>query len=291
MSSPVAMRLQLRVELKRLRLRAGMTQKYVADTLDWSPSKVIRIENGQVAIGVSDLRALGSLYGVTDEQQLGELEQLARGSKRMPFSEYRDVITPDGMKYFGYEGSAAVLREVEPLVFPGLLQTEEYTRGILSLRERTSEQIDRIVLTRRERQEILDQAGPLLHFILDECVLHRRVSGPVVLRNQLLRVLELVRSGRISVQVLPFQLGYHEALRGPFVHLEFGIASEADVLYLENARGGQPQFYEDPETTGMYKETFYILEDKALHGDESLDMMQKVVDSLEEEERSTAAGC
>src|SRR4051812_5233486 len=93
MSSPVAMRLQLRVELKRLRLQAGLTQKYVADTLDWSPSKVIRIENGQVAIGVSDLRALTSLYGMTDDGQLRELEQLARGSKRLPFSEYRDVIS------------------------------------------------------------------------------------------------------------------------------------------------------------------------------------------------------
>src|SRR5262245_2951824 len=64
-SSPVAMRLQLRVELKRLRVGAGLTQKAVADSLDWSTSKVIRIENGSNAVSVSDLRALAGLYGLT----------------------------------------------------------------------------------------------------------------------------------------------------------------------------------------------------------------------------------
>jgi transcriptional regulator with XRE-family HTH domain len=280
MSSPVAMRLQLRVELKRLRVEAGLTQKYVADTLDWSPSKVIRIETGQVAIGVSDLRALTSLYGMEDRDRLAELEQLARGSKRLPFSEYRDVVAADDIKYFGYEASAAVLRVVDPVIFPGILQTEEYTRGILSLRDRTAEQIDRIVQTRRERQDILDRAEPSLHLILDESVLHRQVNGPTVLRVQLQRVIGLVRSGRVSVQVLPFAVGYHEALRGPFVHLEFGIASEADVLYLENKRGGQPQFHEDPETTGQYKDTFYSLEDKARSSAESAEMMEQVANSL-----------
>jgi transcriptional regulator with XRE-family HTH domain len=270
----------LRVELKRLRVEAGLTQKYVADTLDWSPSKVIRIENGQVPVGVSDLRALSSLYGLTDEHHLADLEVLARGSKRMPYSEYRDVISPDSMKFFGYEGSAAVLRQVEPLIVPGLLQTEEYTRGVLSLRDRTAEQIDRTVQTRRERQEILDQEAPLLHFFLDECVLHRRVSSLAVQRGQLERVLDLMRRGRVSIQILPFSLGYHEALRGPFVHLEFGVASEADVVYLENARGGTPQFIEDAATTGSYKETFYILEDKALSLDESAALIRRVADSL-----------
>jgi transcriptional regulator with XRE-family HTH domain len=280
MSSPVAMRMRLRVELKRLRAEAGLTQKFVADTLDWSPSKVIRIENGQVAVGVSDLRALVALYHMTDESRLAELEQLARGSKRLPFSEYRDVMSSDGIKYFGYEASAAVLREVQATVFPGLLQTEEYTRGIISLRERTAEQIDRIVQSRRERQEILENPDPLLHFIVDEGVLWRQVGNAEVLRVQLLRAIDLVENGRVSIQVLPFTLGYHEALRGPFVHVEFGMASEGDVLYLENSRGGPPQFHEDVETTGAYKESFYALEDKALDPFDSLARMKAAEEAL-----------
>lgn len=280
MSSPVAMRLQLRVELKRLRVEAELTQKYVADTLDWSPSKVIRIENGQVAVAVSDLRALTALYGLRDEHALAALEHLARGSKRLPFTEYRDILTADTINFFGYEGSAAVIRQVDPAIVPGLLQTEEYARGILALRDRTADQIDRIVQTRRERQDILDQSAPRLHFLLDECVIHRQVNGPMVLRSQLERVLELQQRDRISVQILPFSVGYHEALRGPFAHLEFGIASEADVLHMENARGGAPQVFEDAATTGSYKETFYVLENKALSRDQSDVLMRGMADSL-----------
>lgn len=281
MSSPVAMRLRLRVELKHLRVEAGLTQKYVADTLDWSPSKVIRIETGQVAIGVSDLRALVTLYGMNDGGHLADLEQLARASKRMPFSEYRDVISADSMKFFGYEGSAAVLRQVESLIFPGILQTEEYARSILSLRrDRTSDQVDRVVQTRRERQEILERATPLLHFIFDEGVLRREVGSPAILRGQLLRAVELVRAGRASIQVIPFSRGYHEALRGPFIHLEFDIASESDVLYLENVRGGPSQFFEDAATAGEYKEIFYILEDKALSAESSTELMEGLAESL-----------
>jgi transcriptional regulator with XRE-family HTH domain len=280
MSSSVAMRLQLRMELKRLRVEAALTQKYVADTLDWSPSKIIRIENGQVAVAVSDLRALVFLYGLRDEARLAELEQLARASKKLPFSEYRDVISPDSMKYFGYEGSAAVLRQVQPLVLPGLLQTEEYTRGVLALRDRTSEQMDRIIQVRRERQEIIEQPAPLLHFILDEAILRRQVNGPRVLRGQLQKILDLSVAGRISVQVLPFELGYHEALRGPFVHLEFGMVSEPDIVYVDNAQSGPPLFFENPEATGPYKEMFYILEDKALDPADSAALIQAVTDSL-----------
>jgi hypothetical protein len=138
------------------------------------------------------------------------------------------------------------------------------------------------VQTRRERQEILEHAAPpLLHFILDEGVLHRQVNGPKVLRRQLAKVLDLVDSGRISVQILPFSLGYHEALRGPFTHLEFGIASEADVVYFDGIGASPPQFYEDRAATGSYKETFYVLEDKALEPEGSSSLIRDVADSLQ----------
>ncbi|WP_214404165.1 helix-turn-helix domain-containing protein [Pseudonocardia lacus] len=290
MSSPVAMRLQLRVELKRLRVEAGLTQKYVADRLDWSPSKVIRIENGQVAVAVSDLRALTAIYGQRDEQVLATLERLARGSKRLPFTEYRDILTSDTINFFGYEGSAAVIRQVNPAVVPGILQAEEYARSVLGLRDRTPAEIDRMVQTRRDRQEILESDRPLLHFILDESVLRRQVGGPSVMRSQLSWILELVDSGRISVQVLPFELGYHECLRGSFVHLEFGSASESDILFMENAWGGRPQFFEDLETTGSYKEIFYGLENKALDAIASTALIRGIQEFLETVTESGATG-
>ena len=61
-----ALRRRLTTQLKRLRRKAELTQRQVAQALDWSPSKIIRIEQGTVRIRVTDLQALLNLYGVTD---------------------------------------------------------------------------------------------------------------------------------------------------------------------------------------------------------------------------------
>ena len=69
------MRRKLRGELKRYRTEQNLTQRHVARRLDWSLSKIIRIENGAVAIGLADLRALLQLYGLTDAQATADLEE------------------------------------------------------------------------------------------------------------------------------------------------------------------------------------------------------------------------
>ena len=73
MNDPVTMRRQLRAELKRLRAERDLTQRHVAEQLDWSPSKIIRIEKGVVAIGVTDLQALLRLYDVQDKATIDAL--------------------------------------------------------------------------------------------------------------------------------------------------------------------------------------------------------------------------
>src|SRR4051794_41070755 len=121
-------RRRLRVELRRARAAAGYTQRDVAEALDWSYSKLLRIENGQVGVSRTDLKALLDHYLITDEGQLKAFAQLARDGRRQPWSAYRDVLNPDYMIYLGHEGSASTIRHFEQLVIPGLLQTEAYAR-------------------------------------------------------------------------------------------------------------------------------------------------------------------
>lgn len=259
-----AMRRRLRVELRRQRARAKMTQRDVANALDWSPSKVIRIENGQVGISVTDLRALVAHYGLKDEGQIADLIELARGSRRQPYSEYRDILPPETIRFFGYESSASLIRHVQPLIMPGLLQTEDYTRSLLQVGYSTEpEVINRIIESRRERQEALDRDSPPdLFVVLDEAVLRRQIGGPSVMKRQLSHLLRAATRPNISIQILAFSVGANEALQGPFSHLEFPDGSDPDVLFLENARGG-PSFIDDPEVTVPFQETFIRLEDLA----------------------------
>ncbi len=176
--SAALLRLRLRTELRKARVTAGLTQREVADRMEWSPSKLIRIEAGEVGISVNDLRPLAAAYGITDRRKLDELLDMARGSRRMPFTEYRDLYSKDFMQRLALESAASVHRQFGSLVLPGLLQTEEYMRAVMSAfgKNMSEDRADRIVESRLARQEVLEHEGHQFSFVLDESVL-RRVTG------------------------------------------------------------------------------------------------------------------
>ena len=263
MAESAALRRRLTAELRRLRNQAKLTQRQVADNLDWSPSKVIRIEQGTVRIGVTDLQALLHLYDISDPTVVADLTSMARGSKKLPFSEYRDVVGPEGVRYFQYESNAAIIRQVQAQLVPGLLQIEEYTRPVLDAYRKSAEDADKIVESRKERQELLERAEPPeAFFVLDEAVLRREVGGPKVMERQIDHLIELARRPRISIQIIPFSAGAHSAMAGPFVHLEFPADNDPDVIFVENALG-DTLLRDDEEVTADYREQFWALEDLA----------------------------
>jgi transcriptional regulator with XRE-family HTH domain len=262
-TNPAAMRRRLIVELRRLRAQAKVTQRQVAERLDWSPSKIIRIEQGVVGISVTDLRALLNYYGVTDEHTLNDYAEMARGSKRQPFTDYRDILPADTIRFFGYEATASIIRQVELNVLPGLLQTEDYARSLLAAQGIEKARADKLIESRRERQELLERPNPPeIFFIIDEGVLRRTVGGQTVMNRQLDRLVQAAKQPNVSIQVLPFALGAHAALAGPFVYLEFPTKDDPDVLYFENPLG-DALFNDDPQLTSAYRERFWELEDAA----------------------------
>ena len=260
MNDPVTMRRKLRVELKRLRTARTLTQRHVAERLDWSQSKVIRIENGQVAVGVTDLQALLRLYGVEEQETIDSMVEMARGSKRLPFGDYKDVLPAETLRFFAYESSASIIRQVAPIVVPGLLQTEEYARSLLDSSGFDRSEINQIWAARLERQELLERADPPeMFFILDEAAVHRPVGGEAVMSHQRARLLDLARHPRVTIQVVRFEVGAHAGMQGSFVYLEFPGADDPDVLYLEGPQGDYVARDEE-EITGRYLERFFALE-------------------------------
>jgi transcriptional regulator with XRE-family HTH domain len=263
-----ALRRRLTAELRRLRADAKLTQRQVADTLDWSPSKVIRIEQGMVRIGVTDLQALLNLYQVADPAAVAELTSMARESKKLPFAEYRGVVTPETVRYFQYEANASIIRQVHPLLVPGLLQVEEYSRAVLEAYRKSTEGADKVVESRKERQELFERPEPPeAFFILDEGVLRREVGGPKVMGRQIDHLVEMAQRPEVSIQIIRFAAGAHSAMAGPFVHLEFPADNDPDVIFVENTLG-DTLFRDDEEITADYREQFWILEDLATRPEE-----------------------
>src|SRR3954463_13662997 len=104
---PSLNRRKLRMELRVAREKAGLTQRLAAQTLEWSLSKLIRIETGTVSVSVTDLRALLQLYGIDDQQAVAALEAAARGSKGPSWwAPYNDVLTTTYAQYLGFESAA-----------------------------------------------------------------------------------------------------------------------------------------------------------------------------------------
>src|SRR5579862_9233916 len=120
---PAVQRRRLRAELRRARLDAGLTQEQVAAAMDWSLSKLIRIENGSVGISTNDLKVLLDHYGVVADNQVEELIVLARAAReRSWWSTYHDVAPPRLLQFIEYQTEAIITRSFEPLLIPGLLQ-------------------------------------------------------------------------------------------------------------------------------------------------------------------------
>src|ERR1700683_348825 len=129
--SPNVRRRRRAAELRRLRERAGFIGEEVARRLEWSTSKISRLERGQSGVKRTDLRRLLELYRV-DPRRREELLALAEESQ--PSSRLSAVsagLPEEHAQFLSVEAEAASVWNWEPQVVPGLLQIEEYARAIM----------------------------------------------------------------------------------------------------------------------------------------------------------------
>ncbi|MEV6023370.1 helix-turn-helix transcriptional regulator [Streptomyces sp. NPDC052036] len=276
---PSLNRRRLRIGLRKAREGAGLTQREAADALEWSLSKLIRLEAGTVSLSVTDLRALLQLYAVTDPPLVAELEGAARGSKGPSWwAPYNDMVRPQFAQYLGYESAATSIRFYHPSVVCSLLQIEDYTLAQLAPRE-NGELARRSAELRTTRQErIFDgDGGPDVHIVLDEAVVRRVIGGPGVMRRQLDHLKTMSRHPRVSLRLLPFTAGAHYSMGASFTLL--GFTDGDDLLYLEGATGSVAN-RDDLGLTARYQECFEDISTKAYDGDRMIELIDAVRESL-----------
>jgi transcriptional regulator with XRE-family HTH domain len=267
-----------------------MTQEQVAEAMDWSLSKVIRIETGGVGISTSDLRQLLQLYGIDDPTEVSELVELARVGRQRPWwTRYKDVIPGGYLSYIGLEDESSALRCVNPVGMPGLLQTEEFARALadaswwtttVGAEARTAhsaaaERAD--VRMIRQREVLRRDPPPEITAVLDEAVLWRRIGGAEVLKRQLLHLVALGRRPHITIQVLPFTASMHHMV-SPFVILEFPDPADTDVVYAESAF--EYRIIDDLAEVETYRQVFEHLRAASLSEAESTELITRVAGEL-----------
>ncbi|MGH3247566.1 MAG: helix-turn-helix domain-containing protein [Trebonia sp.] len=265
-------RRRLAAELRRLRTDARLTVEDVAGRLQWPGSKVSRIENRQVGVSPRDLRKLLDLYLVQDPAYREQLLDMGRRATERGWWQSYSGLLPALGNLIGLEAEAATIRTYEPELIPGLLQTADYARAVIrtGYPADTTEQIDRRVEIRLERQEALtrtDPPPPKVSVVLNEGVLARRVGSPDVMRGQLEHLIRERDRGNVVIQVLPFSTGEHPAMVGPFTMLTFLDPADPGVVNVENVLGALAM--EHPEEIRAYEEVWSALQARAVSPDDS----------------------
>jgi transcriptional regulator with XRE-family HTH domain len=287
---PAVAKWRLRSTLKDLRANAHETQSDVTKALDWSVSKLLRIEGGALTISTSDLMALLTHYRITDRQRINELVALARASKENVLSdEDQGVISPELSELLQYEGAATTIRWYETKLIPGILQTEAYARAILraySPADIEDAVLDRKVEIRLRRLEKLSGVdAPTARFIIDESALWRRVGaesgGNDTMVEQLAHLKELAAHPNIEIQIVPFLIGAYHSMRGPVELLEFHEPTAGHLLFLENPKGSEV-VHEAAAETAPYLDDFESLSKVATSPEVLGDVMDEVVSQMKQ---------
>ena len=248
--------------LKGARAAAGVSQERLAELVKWSPSTVAAIETGrrrptmEFAVAADEVLETGGL--------LAELLKAA-DRRRSPswFAPWRV-----------YEADATRMRDFEPCLVPGLLQTEEYAQAIIGAGGlHTLDETDELVQGRLDRRQLLFREDPPeCVFILDESALRRPVGGPAVLDAQLGRLLEMAQLRHVHIHVVPISVGAHVGLGGGFMLAD--LPDGEQVLYLENVARGQIVDY--PDWVRLLQRKWESLLGAALSEEASLDLIRKL---------------
>lgn len=277
-ASPLMLRRRLRTELRTARLDSNLTQDQVARAMEWSLSKMNRIEKAKSGISTNDLKALFPLYGITDKKRTQELLDLARTARRAGWwRDYSDVAPGKLLELIDYESAASTVHQFETTFVPGILQTEEYASAILQefhSGNMPDENVRMLVELRTRRRDLLvGLDAPKFSFVLDESVAHRVVGSPAVTSKQFRHLVSTAELPSVTIQIVPFTAGLHPGMGGAFEVVEFDDTDDENIVYFEDQRGDF--IGEDPGEASRYLKAFHLIEEKSLAPADSVALLRK----------------
>jgi len=217
-------------QIKLWREEAGVSRQELGKEASYDYEYVKSMENGRRRPTLRLLQVADQLCGAK-----GKLVAAQEYLKPEPFPQRTQ-------QYVLVEAEAITVQWYEPLLIPGLLQTEEYARELISndcppLDEET---VEERVGARLKRQEKLTSKPPaLFNYVIHEAALHAVVGDEGVMRRQLEHLLTVGQRRNVSIQVLLFKFAPAAALSGPIVLVEttdheqyaFADGQETGALY------------------------------------------------------------
>jgi hypothetical protein len=279
---PTVQRMLVGAQLRRLRTDMGLSREEAGEAIRASEWKIHRLENGQVGFKERDIIDLLRLYGVIDPTEIAEFVALARDANSPGWwQHYGDVLPPWFRTFVDMESVAALIRTYEGQFVPGLLQTDDYMRAVISGAhlDESSEEVGRRVRLRMARQTLLTrEQPPRLWAVVDEAALRRPVGGREVMRGQLERLLEATKLPNVTLQVLPFAAGAHPAMVGSFSVLRFPEEELPDLVYLEHLTSAL--YLNKPEEVDQYLHVMESICVRAAPPERTVELLDRFLQEL-----------
>ena len=225
--------------LRAARKDARLTLRALGDLVNIDHSKLSRFETGERPPRAEDVATILLAVGVSGERR-EEILELSRGTDE---PRWLGMGLPEQQRQLqallDIERSATQITDVSPLLVPGLLQTSDYARSIMTRGGVPAEEIETRVMVRVGRRESLRQRTdpPKLTALVGEAALRQVIGGVQVMRTQLDFLVEVSAWPNVDLYVVPLMQDWHPGLGEPFVVVEFG-KNGPPVVHLETTASG-----------------------------------------------------
>ncbi|MFE0027192.1 helix-turn-helix domain-containing protein [Amycolatopsis sp. NPDC059021] len=266
-------RFELGETLRNMRESAGLKPSVVERDLRWYAGKVSRVEQGTRVPVAAEIDRLSDLYKVTAEER--ETLHLLADAARKRESSAR--VADFAQTYVTLERGASEVNYYSADLINALVQTEGYARALLETS--VAGQVEERLADRMRRGMILTGANPpVVRILLGEASLHQLVGGPLVLRAQLLHLLDVAKLPNVSIRILPFAVGAHRALGVGFVFLRLPAPNIVRV-YIEGLTDAT--YIHEADETAEYERGFNQLWSRAADDAESATILRERINQLQ----------
>ncbi|HEY6423458.1 MAG TPA: helix-turn-helix transcriptional regulator [Pseudonocardiaceae bacterium] len=264
--------------LREAMKQAGLTGKQAAQMLDVTPSYVSMLLAGKRGASEVDIAAFLGVCRVKGAER-DRLLALCREQDTPGWFQQHGARMPKQLvTLIDHENKAVAISVFEAIFVPGLLQTGEYARAVISRNVNVPpDEVDDRVAARLARQSLFSRNRPAhFAFYLHESALRTPVGGPTVMAEQLRHLQRMSARSSLTLRVIPVALGAHAAMTGAFRLMEF--AEFKPVAYLESETSSL--FLEKPEEIQAYRRILGALADTALGEGQSRELIAALATGL-----------
>ncbi|MEU0049431.1 helix-turn-helix transcriptional regulator [Streptomyces sp. NPDC006309] len=275
---------RLGTALRQYRQAAKLDQPQAAEVIATSQARISRIESGHATPRVIEVRLLLDAYGVNESAVRDKLEELAKHSKKRGWwLEHAEHLRPDYVDHIALEDDATYIREWQPVMVPGLLQTPRYADAVIAGGPHyiDPDRVAQLVKVRMGRQAKIEEGGASYTAILWEAVVTHPLVSVEIHREQLSAILEIGRRKNVTVQVLPFSAGVLAGYSSAFYSFSFDEEPTVEAVAMDNLRGAS--VLEGAEDLAAYANAYDLLRSAALAPDDSAKLIRGILRSLKED--------